>query len=141
MSESEQAARVARAKELLRETVNELYPLDAAMATGDPTRVMEAAQQMWIEKACTEPMTDWTVPPGALLAEKLAEIERTAQDLAEGTGLDLDWIEGFLAGKAVLVEKTAVALEPWTQIPARTWMRWERLYREDLAAGKTVVAS
>jgi plasmid maintenance system antidote protein VapI len=104
-------------------------------------RAREAAQKAWADK-CAQPAPfdpDWVIPPGTMLRECLQEIDRTPQDLAEGTGLELAWIESFITGEAELTEDDAVALHPWTQIPTRLWMRWEQIYREGVAQGKTVI--
>lgn len=82
---------------------------------------------------------DWVIPPGETLRESLEGIERTAQDLAEGTGLDVEWINSFLAGEAEITVEQAEALVPWTQVPASLWLALEANYRIGLERGRTVI--
>lgn len=71
--------------------------------------------------------------PGKLLKRVLDELEIAYEDFRERAGIDSEFYERFLLGKAELTEMLACRLERWVKVPAWLWVRTERRYREHLA--------
>jgi plasmid maintenance system antidote protein VapI len=75
---------------------------------------------------------DWTVPPGTMLEEKIAEMGLTVETLATKISLSTEDTRALLEGNFVLTETTAEKLETITGINQTVWINWEQTYRDDL---------
>lgn len=75
---------------------------------------------------------DWTVPPGSMLEEKIAEMGMTVETMAERIELTPSEARHLLEGETALTETIAVKLEELTGIQQDVWNHWEQTYRDDL---------
>lgn len=124
---------------------------DTIVRRGDYWAVLkESGSELWkayqdsVEGAKVIPLRpkpfdpDWTIPPGCTLRLTLTELEMDTAQLQERSGIPVPWLLRFFRGDAELTAIEALGLETATGIKAPIWMRMERRYREDVAAGKTV---
>lgn len=82
---------------------------------------------------------DWTVAPGATLAETLGELGLSPDQLAERSGLPPVEVQGILGGILPISEDAAGRLERVTGVPAGLWSRLDASYWADLRRGLTRV--
>ena len=75
---------------------------------------------------------DWTVPPGSMLEEKIAEMGLTVETMAEQIELTPTEARRLLEGEIVLTDELADKLEDLTGISHEVWNNWEQTYRDDL---------
>jgi HTH-type transcriptional regulator/antitoxin HigA len=75
---------------------------------------------------------DWTVPPGSMLEEKIAEMGLTVEAMAKKIELTPKEARRLLEGEIVLTDEIADKLETLTGISHEVWNRWEQTYRDDL---------
>lgn len=92
----------------------------------------------------TEFRPDWTLAPAAPLREWMSENHYTLGTLATRCGHgDADEVEGLallirdVLDREPLLAAHAEVLERGTGISTDFWLRYERIYREDLARGAT----
>jgi addiction module HigA family antidote len=71
-----------------------------------------------------------------VLAEELATIEMSQQELAKRTGRPTQVINEIIRGKKAITPDTALALEKVLGIPAHVWVNLESLYRLTLARNR-----
>lgn len=76
-------------------------------------------------------MPDWTVPPGSMLEEKIAEMGITVEAMAERIGLTPAQARQLIEGETALTESVAAKLEDFTGIRQEVWNNWEQTYRDD----------
>lgn len=79
---------------------------------------------------------DWTVEPGAIMAETLRDRGMSQAELARRTGRPLKAINEIVKGKAAITAETAVQLEAALGVPARFWMNLQRDFDEGKARAK-----
>jgi HTH-type transcriptional regulator/antitoxin HigA len=77
-------------------------------------------------------LPDWTVPPGSMLEEKIAEMGLTVETMAQRIELTPMEARRLLEGEIVLTDELADKLENLTGIPHEVWNNWEQTYRDDL---------
>jgi len=77
-------------------------------------------------------LPDWTVPPGFMLEEKIAEMGLTVEAMAERIELTPTEARRLLEGEIVLTDDIADKLEGLTGITHEVWNNWEHTYRDDL---------
>jgi HTH-type transcriptional regulator/antitoxin HigA len=77
-------------------------------------------------------LPDWTVPPGSMLEEKIAEMGLTVEAMAERIELTPTEARRLLEGEIVLTYELADKLEDLTGISNEVWNNWEQTYRDDL---------
>jgi len=77
-------------------------------------------------------LPDWTVPPGSMLEEKIAEMGLTLEAMAEQIELTPAEARRLLEGDTVLTIEIADKLEGLTGISHEVWNNWEQTYRDDL---------
>lgn len=75
---------------------------------------------------------DWTVPPGSMLEEKIAEMGLTVEAMAEKIGMAPAQARQLIEGEIPLTETIAMKLEELTAIRSDVWNNWEQTYRDDL---------
>lgn len=75
---------------------------------------------------------DWTVPPGSMLEEKIAEMGLTVEAMAEKIGMAPAQARQLIEGEIPLTETIALKLEELTAIRSDVWNNWEQTYRDDL---------
>lgn len=84
---------------------------------------------------------DWCVPPGATLADWMAEHGLDAVSTAKACRrMTPEMFRAILDGKQPITPEIAGALQAGTGLAAKFWLSLERSYREGVAAGKTVAA-
>lgn len=89
------------------------------------------------DKAGVHPFNpDWTVHPGATLADWMEEQGKTVADVALACSLTPVEVRGILSGTAHVSTVKACKLQQGTGVDAQFWLRYERRFREDLAGGK-----
>ena len=76
--------------------------------------------------------TNYTVAPGEYLEEWMDGRGLTLQRVAGLLGLSRDQVSGILSGRTQITADTAAGLAQATGIPARSWLRYEAAYSEDL---------
>ena len=77
-------------------------------------------------------LPDWTVPPGSMLEEKIAEMGLTVEAMAEKIELMPTEARRLLEGEIALTDELADKLEEWTGISHEVWNNWEQTYRDNL---------
>jgi len=77
-------------------------------------------------------LPDWTVPPGSMLEEKIAEMGLTVEAMAEKIELTPMDARRLLEGEIALTDEIADKLEDLTGILHEVWSNWEQTYRDDL---------
>jgi len=75
---------------------------------------------------------DWTVPPGSMLEEKIAEMGLTVEAMAAKIELIPTEARRLLEGDIALTVELADKLEELTGISHEVWNNWEQTYRDDL---------
>ena len=75
---------------------------------------------------------DWTVPPGSMLEEKIAEMGLTIEAMAEKINWTPMEVRRLLEGDIALTDDIADKLEDLTGISHEVWNHWEQTYRDDL---------
>lgn len=77
--------------------------------------------------------TDYAVAPGEYLEEWAEDQGYTQQEIAHRLGVSRKHVNEMINGRAAISEEMALRLERVVGISARTWLKYEALYREDLA--------
>lgn len=65
---------------------------------------------------------NWSLPPGAHLAEWLEFKRMSVREFVAYTGIDEVLLLGILAERAAITDAAAALLEAGTTIPARFWL-------------------
>lgn len=80
---------------------------------------------------------DWTIKPGATLAEWIEENGLSVRSTATICGrMEPERLQRIIDGRQRITKADAARLQAGTQIPATLWLNLERRYRADLRAGK-----
>jgi plasmid maintenance system antidote protein VapI len=80
---------------------------------------------------------DWTVRPGATLADWIEENGLSVRSTATiCRRMDPQRLQRIIDGKQRITKADAEALHAGTQIPSSLWLALERTYRADLRAGR-----
>lgn len=77
--------------------------------------------------------TNYAVAPGEYLEEWIDDHGLSQQRVAKLLGSSRKQVNEIVNGRAPLTSDTAMRLERVVGIPARTWLKYEALYRADLA--------
>lgn len=77
--------------------------------------------------------TDYAVAPGEYLEEWIDDQGLSQQRAAELLGSSRKQVNEIVNGRAPITSDTAMRLERVVGIPAKTWLKYEALYRADLA--------
>ncbi|WP_020111358.1 HigA family addiction module antitoxin [Rhodococcus sp. 114MFTsu3.1] len=77
--------------------------------------------------------TNYAVAPGEYLEEWIDDQDLSQQRVAELLGTSRKQVNEIVNGRAPITSDTAMRLERVVGIPARTWLKYEALYRADLA--------
>lgn len=77
-------------------------------------------------------VTNYAVAPGEYLEEWLEDEGLSQQKVADALGCSRKQVNEIINGRAPITPDTAFLLERVVGIPARTWLKREALYREDL---------
>jgi plasmid maintenance system antidote protein VapI len=79
---------------------------------------------------------DWVVAPGEVLSEWCGENGLTPRVAATACDIPLDVFEGILRGDAHITGEIAERLAIVVGVSPGFWLRFEKWYRDGLAAGK-----
>jgi addiction module HigA family antidote len=82
---------------------------------------------------------DWTVHPGQILAEALAERHLSQAAFARQVGLSTKHVCRIVNGKAGYSAAAAVRFEQVLGVPASLWLSLLAGYQEDVARGRKPV--
>lgn len=77
--------------------------------------------------------TNYAVAPGEYLEEWIDDHDLSQQRVAELLGSSRKQVNEIVNGHAPITSETAIRLERVVGIPATTWLKYEALYRADLA--------
>lgn len=77
--------------------------------------------------------TNYAVAPGEYLEEWIDDRGLSQQRVAELLGSSRKQVNEIVNGRAPITSDTAIRLERVLGIPAKTWLKYEALYRADLA--------
>lgn len=77
--------------------------------------------------------TNYAVAPGEYLEEWIDDHGLSQQRVAERLGNSRKQVNEIVNGRAPITSDTAMRLERVTGIPAKAWLKYEALYRADLA--------
>lgn len=77
--------------------------------------------------------TNYAVAPGEYLEEWIEDHGLSQQRVAELLGSSRKQVNEIINGRAPVTSDTAMRLERVVGIPAKTWLKYEALYRADLA--------
>lgn len=80
--------------------------------------------------------SDLPIPPGELLAEEIAAIGMTQNELARRAGRPVQAINEIIHGKKAITDNTALDLEKVLGIPAHVWVNLESTYQLTLARNR-----
>lgn len=77
--------------------------------------------------------TDYAVAPGEYLEEWIEDQGLSQQQVADLLGSSRKQVNEIVNGRAPVTSDTAMRLERVVGIPVKTWLKYEALYRADLA--------
>jgi HTH-type transcriptional regulator / antitoxin HigA len=79
---------------------------------------------------------DYSISPGEILADALAERGLSQSDLAQRTGRPIKTINEIIQGKTSITPETALQLERVLRIPSKFWLNLETNHQSFLVRGK-----
>ncbi len=79
----------------------------------------------------------YPVHPGEILADELAELNKSAAELARELHVPANRITQLVAGKRAMTADTALRLERWLGVSAAFWMNLQKRCELDLAREKS----
>lgn len=80
----------------------------------------------------TAAQTDYAVAPGEYLAEWMQASDLAIHQLATMLSESPSWLRQIITGSREITADVAIRLEQITQIPAKTWLRHEQRFQDDL---------
>jgi addiction module HigA family antidote len=75
----------------------------------------------------------YPIHPGEILADELAELNKTPTELARELHVPANRITQLVAGKRAMTADTALRLERWMGVSAAFWMNLQKRYELDIA--------
>ena len=75
----------------------------------------------------------YPIHPGEILADELAELEKTPTELARELHVPANRISQLVAGKRSMTADTALRLEKWLGVSAGFWLNLQKRYELDIA--------
>ncbi len=75
----------------------------------------------------------YPIHPGEILADELAELNKTPTELARELHVPANRITQLVAGKRAMTADTALRLERWMGMSAAFWMNLQKRYELDIA--------
>ncbi len=75
----------------------------------------------------------YPIHPGEILADELAELNKTPTELARELHVPANRITQLVAGKRAMTADTALRLEKWMGVSAAFWMNLQKRYELDIA--------
>src|SRR5579864_5398547 len=78
----------------------------------------------------------YPIHPGEILADELAELNKSPTELARELHVPANRISQLIAGKRSMTADTALRLEKWLGVSAAFWMNLQKRYELDVARVK-----
>ena len=78
----------------------------------------------------------YPIHPGEILADELAELQKSPTELARELHVPANRISQLIAGKRSMTADTALRLEKWLGVSAAFWMNLQKRYELDIARDK-----
>ncbi len=75
----------------------------------------------------------YPIHPGEILADELAELNKTPTELARELHVPANRISQLVKGKRSMTADTALRLEKWLGVSAAFWMNLQKRYELDIA--------
>ena len=75
----------------------------------------------------------YPIHPGEILADELAELDKSPTELARELHVPANRISQLVAGKRSMTADTALRLEKWLGVSATFWMNLQKRYELDIA--------
>jgi addiction module HigA family antidote len=75
----------------------------------------------------------YPIHPGTILADELAELDKSPTQLARELHVPPNRISQLIAGKRAMTADTALRLEQWLGVSAAFWMNLQKRYELDIA--------
>ena len=75
----------------------------------------------------------YPIHPGEILADELAELNKSPAELARELHVPANRISQLVAGKRAMTADTALRLERWLGVSAAFWMNLQKRYELDIA--------
>src|SRR6266852_6783064 len=75
----------------------------------------------------------YPIHPGEILADELAELNKSPTELARELHVPANRISQLVAGKRAMTADTALRLERWLGVSAAFWMNLQKRYELDIA--------
>ena len=79
----------------------------------------------------------YPIHPGEILADELAELNKSPTQLARELHVPANRISQLVAGKRAMTADTALRLERWLGVSAAFWMNLQKRYELDVAREKS----
>ena len=79
----------------------------------------------------------YPIHPGEILADELAELNKSPTELARELHVPANRITQLVAGRRAMTADTALRLERWLGVSATFWMNLQKRYELDLAREKS----
>src|SRR6266446_5150956 len=79
----------------------------------------------------------YPIHPGEILADELAELNKSPTELARELHVPANRISQLVAGKRAMTADTALRLERWLGVSAAFWMNLQKRYELDIAREKS----
>ena len=79
----------------------------------------------------------YPIHPGEILADELAELNKSPTELARELHVPANRISQLVAGKRAMTADTALRLERWLGVSAAFWMNLQNRYELDIAREKS----
>ena len=79
----------------------------------------------------------YPIHPGEILADELAELDKSPTELARELHVPANRISQLVAGKRAMTADTALRLERWMGVSAAFWMNLQKRYELDIAREKS----
>jgi antitoxin HigA-1 len=79
----------------------------------------------------------YPIHPGEILADELAELNKSPTELARELHVPANRISQLVAGKRAMTADTALRLERWLGVSAVFWMNLQKRYELDIAREKS----
>lgn len=80
----------------------------------------------------------YPIHPGEVLADELAELEKTPTELARELHVPANRISQLVAGKRAMTADTALRLEKWLGVSAGFWLNLQKRYELDIARAEAI---
>src|SRR5260370_13950308 len=74
----------------------------------------------------------YPIHPGEVLADELAELNKSPTELARELHVPANRISQLVAGKRAMTADTALRLERWLDVSAAFWMNLQKRYELDI---------